>query len=207
MQSIEIQEIPYQPDSEQLFEAVRDLPDAIWLDSGKPRSTQGRFDIISASPDALIETRGALSTISDSNGTTTSDRDPFDLANSFYSPLLPFDNAVSNYPFVGGLIGYFGYDLGRRLIDIENRAEAVTDLPDMRIGRYLWALIIDHSARQCQLIFHRNCAVELREEISRRFKKISGSIQINAYLPLQASFKRHWIKSSISSQFAVSKTI
>ena len=170
MQSIEIQEIPYQPDSEQLFEAVRDLPDAIWLDSGKPRSTQGRFDIISASPDALIETRGALSTISDSNGTTTSDRDPFDLAQQLLQPLLPFDSAVSNYPFVGGIIGYFGYDLGRRLIDIENRAEAATDLPDMRIGRYLWALIIDHSARQCQLIFHRNCAAELREEISRRFK-------------------------------------
>jgi len=89
MQSIEIQEIPYQPDSEQLFEAVRDLPDAIWLDSGKPRSTQGRFDIISASPDALIETRGALSTISDSNGKTTSDRDPFDLAQQLLQPPAP----------------------------------------------------------------------------------------------------------------------
>ena len=62
MHSITIQEIPYQANSEKLFEAVRDLPDAVWLDSGKPRSTQGRYDIISAVPDALIETRGKQST-------------------------------------------------------------------------------------------------------------------------------------------------
>jgi len=170
MQSIAIQEIPYQPDSENLFAAVRDLPDAIWLDSGKPRSTQGRFDIISASPDALIETNGQVSTITDIHGTTTSDADPFDLAQQLLKPLHPLDNTAASYPFVGGLIGYFGYDLGRRLIAIENRAGAVTKLPDMRIGRYLWALIIDHSARQCQLVFHPHCSEELRTDIIQRYQ-------------------------------------
>jgi para-aminobenzoate synthetase component I len=173
MQNIDIQEIPYQPNSDALFQAVRDLPDAIWLDSGKPGSTQGRFDIISACPDAHIETRGAVSTITDSSGTTTSDRDPFELAEQLLQPLLPLDSAASNYPFVGGLIGYFGYDLGRRLIDIDNRATAVTNLPDMRIGRFLWALIVDHSARQCQLLFHNNCPAQLRADILQRFTEKS----------------------------------
>ena len=36
MQTIEIKDIPYQPDSAPLFAALRDLPEAIWLDSGKP---------------------------------------------------------------------------------------------------------------------------------------------------------------------------
>lgn len=189
MQSIDIQEIPYQPNSEELFEAVRDLPDAIWLDSGKPGSTQGRFDIISASPDALIETRGSLSKISDSSGTTTSDRDPFELAQQLLKPLLPFDHAVSNYPFVGGLIGYFGYDLGRSLVAIESRTEALTDLPDMRIGRFLWAMIIDHSARQCQLLFHRNCPKSLRKEIARRFKESSLTGTNKSLFTLAEKFK------------------
>ena len=79
MHSITIQDIPYRADSENLFAAVRDLPDAIWLDSGKPRSLQGRFDIISACPDALIETRGELSTITNSDGVSTSTEDPFSL--------------------------------------------------------------------------------------------------------------------------------
>ena len=108
MHSITLQEIPYQANSEILFEAVRDLPEAVWLDSGKPRSTQGRYDIISAAPDALIETRGNLSTVSDSSGTSTSEQDPFELAQQLLEPLQPFDNSLCNSPFVGGLIGYFG---------------------------------------------------------------------------------------------------
>jgi para-aminobenzoate synthetase component 1 len=189
MQSIAIQEIPYQPDSENLFAVVRDLPDAIWLDSGKPRSTQGRFDIISATPDALIETKGALSTITDGNGTTTSDIDPFELAQQLLQPLLPFDNTVANYPFVGGLIGYFGYDLGRRLISIDNRAKSVTNLPDMRIGRYLWALIVDHSARQCQLIFHPNCSTELRADIIQRYQSNQPTAETEDIFTLAEQFK------------------
>jgi para-aminobenzoate synthetase component 1 len=189
MQSIAIQEIPYQPNSENLFAVVRDLPDAIWLDSGKPRSTQGRFDIISATPDALIETKGALSTITDGNGTTTSDIDPFELAQQLLQPLLPFDNTVANYPFVGGLIGYFGYDLGRRLISIDNRAKSVTNLPDMRIGRYLWSLIVDHSARQCQLIFHPNCSTELRADIIQRYQSNQPTAETEDIFTLAEQFK------------------
>jgi len=180
MHSITIQEIPYQANSEKLFDAVRDLPDAVWLDSGKPRSTQGRYDIISAVPDALIETRGKQSVLSDSSGTRNSDQDPFELAQQLLQPLLPFDSSISNTPFVGGLIGYFGYDLGRRLIDLQDHTEAVTGLPDMRIGRYLWALIIDHSARQCQLVFHSNCSEQLRNQIVQRFtKKFQASFETN----------------------------
>ena len=88
MQNISIVEIPYRPNSELLFTLVRDLPDAIWLDSGKPHSIQGRFDIISAAPDALIETRGGLSTISRGDSVKTSDRDPFQLAQQLLEPLL-----------------------------------------------------------------------------------------------------------------------
>ena len=189
MQSIGIQEIPYQPDSEYLFEAVRDLPDAIWLDSGKPLSTQGRLDIISACPDAILETHGTLSTITDSCGTTTSDSDPFALAQQLLEPLLPFDNSATQYPFVGGLIGFFGYDLGRRLIALQDTTESATGLPDMRLGRYLWALIIDHSARQCQLVFHRNCTDELREEIIQRFKNISAKTLSESTFTLTEKFK------------------
>jgi para-aminobenzoate synthetase component 1 len=189
MQTIAIQEIPYQPDSENLFAVVRDLPDAIWLDSGKPRSTQGRFDIISAAPDALIETTGTLSTITDSNGTTTSDADPFELAQQLLQPLLPLDNTAANYPFVGGLIGYFGYDLGRRSISIDKRAKSVTNLPDMRIGRYLWALIVDHSARQCQLVFHPNCSSGLRADIIQRYQRNEPKTDTESTFTLAEQFK------------------
>ena len=45
-----LREIPFEADSETLFARLRHLPGAVWLDSGKPRSLQGRFDIISWDP-------------------------------------------------------------------------------------------------------------------------------------------------------------
>jgi|TARA_B110000503_G_scaffold52176_1_gene83950 para-aminobenzoate synthetase component 1 len=167
MPSLTLQEIPYQASSETLFAALRDLPDAVWLDSGTPHSIQGRFDIISACPDAIIETHGAVSTLVDQDGSRTSEEDPFSLAEQLLEPLVD-KTLSSDYPFVGGLIGYFGYDLGRRLIDIPNNAQQITDLPDMRIGRFLWALVVDHQEKRSELVFHAQCSDELKVLISSR---------------------------------------
>jgi para-aminobenzoate synthetase component 1 len=167
MQSIRVKDIPYQADSAELFSRLRDLPEAIWLDSGKPRSLQGCFDIISSSPDSLIETRGAESIITDASGVRTSTQDPFELAKQLLAPMLQISDPL-DAPFVGGLLGYFGYDLGRQLIDIESIAASAVDLPDMRLGRYLWSLIVNHDARQTQLHFHPLCPATLEEEICAR---------------------------------------
>ena len=176
MHSISVLDLPYQPDSETLFSAIRDMPDAIWLDSGKPRSLQGRFDIISASPDALIETNGKLSTITDCNGTTSSSDDPFALVEELLAPLREVDPSMSAYPFVGGVMGYFGYDLGRRLVDIPDHTDAVVNLPDMRIGRYLWSLVTNHSAQQTQLFFHDLCPAELSQSIIQRLSQVKETL-------------------------------
>ena len=188
MHSITIQDLPYRSDSETLFSALRDLPDAIWLDSGKPRSLQGRFDIISASPDALIETRGALSIITDNNGTVSSAEDPFTLVERLLAPLLDVDPSMSAHPFVGGIMGYFGYDLGRRLVEIPDRTKSIADLPDMRIGRYLWSLVINHSAQQTQLFFHELCPEKLSQDIIQRLSQVDITVP-KTHFRLREPFK------------------
>ena len=174
MSNLNIQALPYQASSETLFAALRDLPDAVWLDSGTPHSIQGRFDIISACPDGIVETRGAISTIVDQHGSRTSEQDPFALAEQLLEPLV--DKTLStDYPFVGGLIGYFSYDLGRRTIDIPATAKQITQLPDMRIGRFLWALVVDHQEQRSELVFHSQCSDQLRELISIRLRNLTSA--------------------------------
>lgn len=42
--------LPYHRDSSRIFNAIRQLPFACWLDSGKPNSASGRYDIMCALP-------------------------------------------------------------------------------------------------------------------------------------------------------------
>lgn len=175
MQTIDSKKIAYQTNSALLFDALRDLPDAIWLDSGKPQSTQGRFDIISASPDTVIETHNASSTISDRSGTRSSDQDPFVLADQLMAPLRPIDPSI-DAPFVGGLLGYFSYDLGRKPTDSKPANTSITTLPDMRLGRYLWSLVVDHQAKCSHLYFHQQCATALRHDICQRLESVTTQL-------------------------------
>ena len=107
------EEIPYQSNSEGLFECLRDLPEAIWLDSGKPRSLQGRFDIISACPQAILETNGEQSYLLQRHHRSERQNNPFDIATNLLSEIQPIEQP-QDAPFVCGLLGYFGYDFGRQ---------------------------------------------------------------------------------------------
>jgi len=58
-----LEELPYAPDSGALFEAIADLPWAVFLDSGQHHPGQSRYDILAAEPYARLLTRGNLTEI------------------------------------------------------------------------------------------------------------------------------------------------
>ncbi|MFX5374044.1 hypothetical protein ABTD20_18840, partial [Acinetobacter baumannii] len=55
-------------------------------------------------------------------------------------------------PFLGGALGLFGYDLGRRFERLPSHAQADIALADMAVGIYDWALIVDHQRQQISLL-------------------------------------------------------
>jgi para-aminobenzoate synthetase component 1 len=141
-------ELPYQPDSARLFEAIADLPWAVFLDSGLHHPGQSRYDILSAQPYARLVTRGALTEIY-GDGIELSREDPFALVRR---ALQPDPACGGDLPFCGGAIGYFGYDLGRRLERLPSIAEDAEGLPEMAIGLYDWAVVVDHGERRSWLV-------------------------------------------------------
>jgi len=141
--------VPYHPNSAQLFEVLRDQPWAAFLDSGRPNSSQGRYDILAADPTQTLVTHGLETKISNRQGSRSFSDDPFDLLRQVMQPVVP---SFPGIPFSGGAIGYFGYDLGRRLECLPTVAEDVELLPEMAIGIYDWALVVDHKLQQSCLI-------------------------------------------------------
>lgn len=171
MPNMDITDFPYRPDAEALFAAIRDLDDPIWMDSGKPRSLSGRFDIITAQPATVLETVGKITRIITPQATHESCEDPFALAQQLLDTLEPIDHGLSHYPFLGGLAGYFGYDLGHRIEALPDLLGKVDSLPDLRLGLYNWALVLNHSSRKAWLIFRNDCPANLRETVSKRLKQ------------------------------------
>ncbi|MEI7795751.1 MAG: aminodeoxychorismate synthase component I [Methylococcaceae bacterium] len=150
--------LPYFSDSAALFAPFSAQSWAVFLDSGHPRSTQGRYDIIAANPVCTLVTHGDHTTITCANEVIVSNENPFDLLQSELTRHGEIFNsshlAEFDLPFVGGAIGYFSYDLARRLEDFPNLAEDAEAIPEMMVGIYDWALIVDHEIKKSFLIVY-----------------------------------------------------
>jgi len=143
--TLQITPLPYQEDPLGYFAALRDRPGAVLLDSGRPVAPGGRYDILSSDPLQLLALEASC-------GVPTLDGlAPFDAQQALLDQ-LPREAPDSDLPFLGGLIGYWSYDLGCQQEPIAGRARRVVDLPSSRVGLYDWALIQDHQERASWLV-------------------------------------------------------
>lgn len=125
----------------------------MWLDSCVVGGEQGRFDILVTEPHTTLVTRGCETAIHTPDGMVCSTDDPFELLRStlaINSELLQHDGI----PFAGGAVGYFAYDLARRIESLPEMAVADIDMPDMAVGIYDWAVVCDHHAKRCWIVSH-----------------------------------------------------
>ncbi|MGF1714288.1 aminodeoxychorismate synthase component I [Photobacterium chitinilyticum] len=135
------------------FEPLACQPWAMILRSAAQGHPDNRFDILVADPLATLETHGEITRIKYSNGDEkTSNADPFKLVEDVQASLLPSLNPMTDVPFLGGALGYFAYDLGRRVENIHTIAKHDIHAADMAVGIYDWALIADHHTQELFLI-------------------------------------------------------
>lgn len=147
----------YCSDTSRLFERLAHKPWAIFLDSGRPQSEYGRFDILVADPFVTISTveydaelNANIRTEIIQNGhKTISLDDPFAILNRLLEPYRP---AVSGLPFSGGAVGYFAYDLARQVERLPNLSQKDSAIPHMMVGIYDWAVVVDHHEKTACLV-------------------------------------------------------
>lgn len=165
--------LTYHHDSARLFSPIVHLPWAMMLDSGqainpatgKAGSQYGRYDILVSEPFITLVTQANRTAITQNGRVEYSEEDPFLLLKSVLTPykapkadVLFSDNASpvagTTLPFAGGAFGYFAYDLARRLEKLPNQAQPAAEIPDMMVGIYDWAVVVDHREQCSYLISH-----------------------------------------------------
>lgn len=144
--------LPYTFDSAHWFARVRELGMPVWLDSARPFSERGRYDIISAAPLAVVRANR---------------NDPFDNVKRALRDQFPTLLGECEWPFSGGAIGLFGYELGRRLEHLPERY-AAPRFPDLLVGLYSWAIVSDHQRQQTALLIRPETPALLIAELQQR---------------------------------------
>jgi len=119
-----------------LFGCIREMDWPVWLDSGRPGSTTGRYDILSAAPIERIR-------LADASGAA--------LEQLLRRALAISDGNAAEAPFCGGLIGYASYELGRSWHGLPpRRLDRLAD--DFCAGLYDWAVVVDHVSHSARLV-------------------------------------------------------
>lgn len=132
------------------FARLSHLPYAMLLHSGHADHPYSRFDILVADPVQTLTTENMSSA-----------QDPLTLLQQAIDGLGLAATSNSDLPFQGGALGLFGYDLGRRFETLPEHAQADISLPDMAVGLYDWALIVDHQKKTVSLLSHHDVQARL----------------------------------------------
>lgn len=136
-----------------MFANVAHLPWAVLLESASPDHIDSRFDIFSAEPIATLQTTGDITTITEGARTEYSKAAPLQLLKEIQHRHLGADVSYhGELPFIGGALGLLGYDIGRRIEKIPVQAERDIDLPELAVGIYDWAWIVDHQTQQMHFL-------------------------------------------------------
>jgi len=165
--------LPYFSDSAALFSSIAMKPWAVFLDSAHPYSQLGRYDIIAADPVCTLLTHGDTTEITEGGASTTSAADPFDLVKRYLGLFSQAgaDDDFDELPFNGGAIGYFSYDLARRLERLPVIADDAEGIAEMAIGIYTWAVVVDHHRQKSVLVGH-GLDEQVRYDLIRQFSRL-----------------------------------
>lgn len=167
-------DLPYQSNAARYYAALHDLPCTVWLDSGG----MARYDILSAAPQRWL-----------SLDADTANGDPFALVRDALGERV---TPIAGVPFAGGALGYWSYDLARRMHELPGILPNGAHFPGMAVGIYDWALLLDHHMRTARLVSHRRFP-----ETERTLKDVKERLQRDVPPPAD-TFR---VNGRISSDF------
>ncbi|ACI51658.1 Chorismate binding-like protein [Gluconacetobacter diazotrophicus PA1 5] len=136
-------ELPWR-DPDDVLWAWRDEPWLACLDSGGPAGPRARWTILCRRPRQVLEWR---------DGGAPLASDPLAALRALLPPAgsPPVTASGEALPFAGGVIGFAGYGVGRRLEGIATRHVADPAQPDLAAGFYDHAVLFDRVRRRAYL--------------------------------------------------------
>lgn len=177
-----IQEIKTSLMSFELFGLFKDQPYSFFLDSGRDAENLGRYSFIGFDPFLVFDSKNDLITIKTKTAEKVYQGNPFDELQKLLRQYKM--DVTSAFPFVGGAVGYLGYDLCHHLEDLPRSAVDDVQIKDCQMGFYDGIIIIDHQQKKTHI-----AAIGIQEKPETIVSRIKQIIEGNAPVALRHDFK------------------
>ncbi len=126
-----------------LFRRVRRGRRPFFLDSALGDPELARYSFLGSDPIGWFRSRGRRVAFAGPWGQESHVGDPLDPLGRFLDGLPWATAGTPAYPFLGGVVGYLSYDLGRMLETLENRKAPDLEIPDIHLAVYPRIIAID----------------------------------------------------------------
>lgn len=146
-----VEKVPLPPDVVALFERLAYLPYSFLLDSALLMPGLGRYSIMGANPFLVLRSKGKRLRALQEGKTFSFYGHPLEKLRELLS-LWRLDPPELPFPFAGGAVGYFSYDLGRLLEKLPSLAADDLLTPDLCLGFYDTAAVVDRLTGEVWLV-------------------------------------------------------
>jgi len=189
-----IQSFPYSYSPIDVFRNFKDYPYSSLLLSGIKNPKWGRYSFMTAFPYMVFKSKGKEISILINGEEIKKKGNPFNVLREIYTGQSGKQNLPSSLPFTGGMLGYFGYDMGFTLEKIASKATDDLQLLDCILPFYDWVLYWDHKTKE-SFILWINTPEEKKNKIKELLNKSISHPEktmyfYNDYSGLQSNFKK-----------------
>jgi para-aminobenzoate synthetase component 1 len=137
-----IEEIKTDLNSFEAYLLFKDEPYSFFLDSGRDPEGLGQYSFIGGKPFLVFTSKDETITINQHGDTKVFTGKPFDELQRLLKQYKM--DYPAPFPFVGGAVGYFAYDLCHQLEVLPRSAVDDVNVPDCFMGFYDGIVIVDH---------------------------------------------------------------
>lgn len=137
-----IKEINTNYNSFELFSIFKDEEYVFFLDSGMEYNGMGRYSFIGTTPFLTLSAKHEKIKIKKNCTETIITGNSFDVLKQLLSEYKIKND--TDFPFIGGAVGYLGYELYHQIEEINSKTIDDVNIPDMFFGFYDTVIIIDN---------------------------------------------------------------
>lgn len=183
-----------------IFSHLSHLPWSMWLDSCNSNHVDSQFDILVWDPVVTLSTKNKTTKIVNmtNKAVIASTEDPLYLVNQAIEETFSNINisTLINFPFKGGAVGYFAYDLGREFEVLPELCEQDIHIPEMSAGIYNKAIIFDNKTHSFHLLCLENERADIEMALFSLFKIINKNNK------LKFSLDSDWLSNMNQTEYA-----